>query len=294
LRAAHGKRPTLLLHSEIRVTGDASSTCALNGLLIAASAGMAPASPTPVALVHVPPQRPDGNTNLLETLNLAHCTLVPGWSVETDTKPRFGTKPTLVVEPAGATVNVQRSILGAVRTTEFAIVNVSDSIVDATDPTNVAYAALDGTGASGNLTLTGCAVVGKVHAMLLQLVSDSIFWAGLLAGDTWTTALISDRKQEGCVRFSFLPSGAKTPRRYECIERSIAGPQPIFFALRYGRPGYMKLLASTPDVVRRGADDGGEMGAFHFVLAPLRETDLSVRMQEYLPVGLEFGIIYQN
>jgi hypothetical protein len=130
--------------------------------------------------------------------------------------------------------------------------------------------------------------------MLLQLVSDSIFWAGLLAGDTWTTALISDRKQEGCVRFSFLPSGAKTPRRYECIERSIAGPQPIFFALRYGRPGYMKLLASTPDVVRRGADDGGEMGAFHFVLAPLRETDLSVRMQEYLPVGLEFGIIYQN
>ena len=36
------------------------------------------------------------------------------------------------------------------------------------------------------------------------------------------------------------------------------------------------------------------MCAFHFVLAPLRETDLRVRMQEYLPVGLEFGIIYQN
>ena len=56
----------------------------------------------------------------------------------------------------------------------------------------------------------------------------------------------------------------------------------------------MKLLTSTPDVVRRGADDGGEMGAFHFVLGPLRESDLRVRMQEYLPVGLEFGIIYQN
>ena len=36
------------------------------------------------------------------------------------------------------------------------------------------------------------------------------------------------------------------------------------------------------------------MGAFHFVLAPLRETDLQMRMQEYLPVGLEFGLIYQN
>jgi hypothetical protein len=46
--------------------------------------------------------------------------------------------------------------------------------------------------------------------------------------------------------------------------------------------------------VRRGADDGGEMGAFHFVLAPLREDDLRVRLQEYVPVGMEFGIIYQN
>src|SRR5262249_95325 len=144
------------------------------------------------------------------------------------------------------------------------------------------------------LTLDGCTVVGKVHATLLQLISNTIFWAGLLAGDTWSTALISDRKQEGCVRFSFLPAGAKTPRRFECVERAIAGPQPIFFAFRYGRPGYLKLLTSTPDVVRRGADDGGEMGAFHFVLAPLRESDLRVRMAEYMPVGLEFGILYQH
>jgi hypothetical protein len=133
-----------------------------------------------------------------------------------------------------------------------------------------------------------------VHAVLLRLVSNSIIWAGLLAGDAWTTGLIADRKQEGCVRFSFLPAKAKTPRRFECIERAIAGPQPIFFALRYGRPGYAKLLSSTPGVVRRGADDGGEMGAFHFVLGPLRETDLRVRLQEYMPVGLEFGILYQN
>ena len=44
----------------------------------------------------------------------------------------------------------------------------------------------------------------------------------------------------------------------------------------------------------RGAEDSGEMGAFHFLLAPLRETDLRVRMQEYMPVGLEFGILYQS
>jgi hypothetical protein len=306
LRAAENNRPTLLLDSEISITGDKSSSCALNGLLLAASASMAPASPTPVALVHVPANRSDGSINQLEALNVAHCTLVPGWSVATDGSPNFPTAPNLVAEPAGLTVTATKSILGAIRVGEFVNVEALDCIVDATDPTNVAIAALDGFAGVGSLTLgtaktsdpdqvpSGCTVVGKVHAVLMSLVSNSIVWAALVAGDSWSTGLIADRKQEGCVRFSFLPARAKTPRRYECVEQTIAGPQPIFFALRYGRPGYMKLLTSTPDVVRRGAEDGGEMGAFHFVLAPLRETDLRVRMTEYLPVGLEFGIIYQN
>ena len=97
------------------------------------------------------------------------------------------------------------------------------------------------------------------------------------------------------MRFSFLPAGAKTPRRFECVERAIAGPQPIFFALRYGRPGYLKLLTfhagrrsgAAPTMAARWA-------RFTLCWRPLRETDLRVRMQEYMPVGLEFGIIYQN
>ena len=71
-------------------------------------------------------------------------------------------------------------------------------------------------------------------------------------------------------------------------------PQPLFYSLRYGDAGYGKLLPCTDDSIRRGAEDDGEMGAFHFVLAPLRETDLRVRMSEYLPVGLEFGVFYEN
>ena len=294
LRAANLTRPTLLITSEIVVSGEAGSTFSLNGLLIAASAGMVPASPSPAALVHVPPDRPDGSSNLLEKLDIRHCTLVPGWSVLSGGAPQFETAPALVAEAAGTTVTATKSILGAIRASQFVVVIAFDSVIDATDPANVAFADLDDASGGGALTLDGCTVVGKVHAVQLTRVSNTIFWAGRVAGDAWITCLIADRKQEGCVRFSFLPAGAKTPRRFQCIERSIAGPQPIFFALRYGRPGYAKLLTSTPDVVRRGADDGGEMGAFHFVLAPHRETDLRVRMQEYIPVGLEFGFVYQN
>jgi hypothetical protein len=294
LRGADGARPTLLLNGELVITGAASSTFLLNGLLIGGVTKMAPGSPSPLALVHVPKLAPDGSNNSLSELGIAHCTLVPGWSVNSQGQPQFATSPALVAAASGSNVEIDRSIVGAIQAATLVNLCACDSIIDATDRTQVAYAALDGASGGGALTLEGCTVVGKVHASLLTLVSDSIFWAALATGDSWAAPLIADRKQQGCVRFSFLPIGAVTPRQFECVEQSLGSPQPIFFALRYGYPGYGKLLVSTSDAIRRGADDGGEMGAFHFVLGPLRETDLDVRMQEYLPVGLEFGIIYQN
>src|SRR5262249_54760848 len=141
--------------------------------------------PSPAALVHVPATRPDGSTNQLETLAIRHSTLVPGWSVLADGTPQFGTAAALIAEAAGATVTVSKSILGAVRAIEFVTVKVSDSIIDATDPTNGAFADLDDVSGGAELTLDGCTVVGKVHAVLLRLVSNTIFWAGLLAGDIW-------------------------------------------------------------------------------------------------------------
>ena len=148
--------------------------------------------------------------------------------------------------------------------------------------------------------MIGCTVVGKIYSELLTLISNSIIWAALSAADTaatpplWAAPLWAVRRQEGCVRFSYLPEGAIVPRRFKCVEQAVGVPQPLFYSLSYGDPPYMKLAPVTDDAIRRGADDGGEMGAFHFVLATLRETDLRVRMQEFLPVGLEFGVFYEN
>ncbi len=297
LRAAEGARPTLLLEDEIVITGAASSTAVLNGLLIAAAPATKPATPSPVALVHAPTQLPDGSYSHLAQLNLTHCTLVPGWSVTPQGEPNFPTSPALLVEPAGLRVTVARSILGPVRATRVVTFTASDTIIDATAPTGIAYsapdAAVDGP-SGGELTLVGCTVIGKVHTILFTLISDSIFWAWLTLGDIWVAAMIADRKQAGCVRFSYLPTGAITSRRFQCVEKAPRTPQPLFFSLRYGHPGYCKLLATTSDRIRRGADDGGEIGVFHYLLAPMRETDLRIRMQEYLPVEMEFGLIHQN
>ena len=143
VRAADGARPTILLGGEITVSGDASSQLVLNGLVVAAGTAMTPGSPTPAALVHLPADRPDGTANLLSGLSLTDCTLVPGWSVSPDGQPEYGSDPVLIAEPAGVAVTITRSILGAIRANALATVAVSDSIIDATDRTHIAYAAVD-------------------------------------------------------------------------------------------------------------------------------------------------------
>lgn len=300
VRAAEGARPTLLLDGEISITGDASSTLLLHGLLIAGATALAPATPAPIALVHAPMLKADGTYSRLGQLKITHCTLVPGWSVTPHGEPVFPNQATLLAEPAGLQVTVARSILGPVRCSRTSVFTATDSILDAASPTSVAYMAPDSstTGPSGGaLTLVGCTVIGKIHATLFSLISDSILWSWCAPADDpkiWPTSTISDRRQAGCVRFSYLPTGAITPRRFQCVEKAPNNPQPLFFDLRFGRPGYCKLLASTSDRIRRGAEDSGEIGVFHYLLNPQREADLRVRMQEYLPVAMEVGLIYQN
>jgi hypothetical protein len=289
LRAADGQRPLLALGAEITITGGELSQFDLNGIAVTYVA-ISSAAPSPVALIHAP----NGGSNQLSHLGVTHCTLVPGWSLSPQGDPQFSGQPALVAEPSGLQVVLKKTISGGIRVQGLATASISDSLLDANDLTGVAYAALDGLAAGGALTLQCCTVIGKVHATLFSVVSDSIFQAGLAKDDKWTAPLWSDRKQEGCVRFSYLPTGVITPREFECAQGGNGLPQPLFFSLRYGDPGYGKLMPSTDDVVRRGAEDGSEMGAFHFVLSPLRETDLRVRIQEFLPVGLEFGIFYEN
>ena len=288
LRAAQGYRPTLSLGGEIAVAGTAQSTVSLNGLLIV-YASPATSTTTPAALLHAPAADGPGN------LKIAHCTLVPGWALTPAraADPRYAGLADVLVESPGLALSIEKSIVGALWVSAEANAAVADSLIDATGPMQVAYADTDGKGGGGALALQGCTVVGKVHASQL-LMSDSMVLAELTPADAWSAALWSDREQQGCVRFSYVPASAILPPQYECATQAAQAPQPLFYSLQYGDPGYGKLMPATDDSIRRGAHDEGEMGAFHFVLAPQRESDLRVRLQEYLPAGLEFGIFYKS
>jgi hypothetical protein len=248
--------------------------------------------------------------------------LVPGRSLDIVGEPGSPALPSLVIESANVSVEIDHCILGGLRVVEGAIVKISNCIIDATDETGVAYAALDGEAAGGVLEVVNSTVIGKVHTRILQLASNTIFEAGLLPGDSWTAPVRSQQTQSGCVRFSYVPPDSIVPRRYRCqpdlaigkaihdAEQygvSLSDPEkqqmtdwvarqiePVLTDHRYGKPAYGQLALSCPKQITRGADDESEMGAFHDLYQPQRETDLQVRLDEYLRYGLQAGIFYVN
>jgi hypothetical protein len=293
LGAVNKHRPTLALGGDLLISGGLQSEVTLNGLLIAGGALRVAATAG----------------NQLQRLRLRHCTLVPGAS------------PSLIVEIPDITVEIDHCIIGGLRIAEGASVQITDSIVDATTETGVACAHPDGVSAGGTMQIIDSTIIGKVHTREIQLASNTIFASRLAESDTWTAPVRSEKKQSGCMRFSYVPPGSRTPRRYRCqpdleiamridqAEKSASSPitqaqreairadvetwlAPSFTASIYGVPSYGQLRNACPAQIRTGADDEAEMGAFHKLYQPQRETNLRVRLEEYLRFGLEAGIIY--
>jgi len=60
----------------------------------------------------------------------------------------------------------------------------------------------------------------------------------------------------------------------------------------FGEPGYGVLDPVTSGAVRFGAEDGGEMGAYHYKYYSLRAQSVLDKMREFLPVGIEPVLIH--
>jgi hypothetical protein len=299
VRAADGFMPTIYLTGELDVRGAAHTIVALNGVQLAGN------------LIRVP-VAPDGagQSNLLSELKLTHCTLVPGATIDKDNTPQRPAQASVVMELPDTKLAIAASITGAILSDSTISVSASGSIIDATSATGVAYAGLDGASAGGTLNLDAVTVIGKIHAKILQLISNSILLARLSGADTWSVPVLAERRQVGCVRFTYLPPDSRVPSRYRCqpplpgedvgtvcVAATAGMPVdmgPRFTSLRFGTPAYCQMEPITADAIRRGASDEGEMGAFHQLYQPQREANLRVRLVEYLRVGLEAGIFYET
>jgi len=215
---------------------------------------------------------------------------VPGRSLSPLGEALLPGAASLVVAHPFAKLRLESCIVGALQVDSSAEAELVDCIVDANASVNPAYEGLAG-GAGAPLRLSECTVIGKLHALAFEHVSNTILFATRATGDAWPAPVWAERTQQGCVRFSWLPADSIAPRRHRCLpDTDHPQVRPQFNALRYGRGAYLQLRASTPRVIREGADDEGEIGVMHALAQPQRESNLRVRLDECLRFGLHAGL----
>ncbi len=301
VRAANHSRPVVVAGAAVKLAMAPRTTVVLDGLLVTGS---------PVVLEE------SGDTDI-RTVALRNCTLTPGQTRTADGAPKNPDRAALIVLDPFAVVQLEQCVVGPIVAVEGATVTLTDCVVDASASTAVAFCGRaapgggglrvvagvadhvvgDGMTPGGDLDLHECTVLGGVHARQLD-ASNSLLVADLAAGDPRLAAIWAQRRQVGCVRFTYLPAGSRTGKRYRCQPDPGDPPgvqlatRPQFTSLRFGDPAYMQLLSSTPNAIRRGADDESEMGVTHLLFTPQREANLLLRLDEYLRFGLEAGFFY--
>ncbi|MFF4602055.1 hypothetical protein ACFY12_04740 [Streptomyces sp. NPDC001339] len=230
-------------------------------------------------------------TGPMGALMLRHCTLVPGWSLEPECAPHSPEEPSLVLDRTTACVEIDRTILGTIEVTGDEVgtdplpIHLRDSLLDATASDRAALSAPDCRHAHAVLYAHRTTVIGEVHTHAVELAENSLF----------TGRLRVARRGIGCLRFSYVPPGSRTPRRYRC-QPDLAGPgeaarvRPLLRGERYGTPWYGQPAAECAQEITRGAEDGAEMGAYHDLYRPQREDSLRARLAEYTPAGSDAGV----
>ncbi len=216
------------------------------------------------------------------------------------------------------TLELDHSLCGPIVVPEaIRAVRLLDSVVQAprVDGSRGPALAAAGGGAGPPATIERCTLLGSVHVRELTLGSETIF----------SEPAVADRTQIGCVRFSYVPGGSRTPRRFRCqptlalqqranemaqagaiAEASIqalpaserdaieARVQPTFTATRYGHPACTQLSRACAREIRTGAEDGSEMGVWSLLKQPQRLANLEASLDDYLRFGLEAGLILVN
>lgn len=272
IRAANGKRPMLVLNNAIEIDAEENTQVYFNGLLIGGGH------------IDIP------TSSRLESLEINHCTFVPGALPAIAIIAASPAAPRIIVASIFTEIRIKKSILGSLRIIDGAKVTVEDSILDATDKSQMVYSSLSELDPGGQLTIQNSTIIGGVNTQIMKEASNTIF----LAEEGQVRA---ERLQVGCVRFSYFPPNSRLPKAYRCqpeLSGNLARIKPQFTSLQFGAPGYGQLSEHCVKEITQGADDEAEMGAFHHLYQAQKLSNLRIRLNEYLRFGLEAGIFYAS
>jgi hypothetical protein len=149
---------------------------------------------------------------------------------------------------------------------------VQDSVLDT--KVNAGRVAINA--AENHVQIERATIFGTVSTHVLD-ASECIFM------DTVTV----QNRFEGCVRYSRVTSDAVLPRHH----RLAVDTRVDFVSVDRHDPAHARLAERCNPAVLKGAEDGGEMGAFHKLRLAQRYAAYAQRLVEFTPAGLISGII---
>jgi hypothetical protein len=209
----------------------------------------------------------------IELLTIADCTLDPATA-------------RLIIRDSGCKIKIERSIVGAIELAAGCVIEIIDSVIDAGTPNGAAIGGAGGV-AAGTLTADRSTFIGDIQLLGMSEVSDCLF-AVHPARTAPTPPVTVDRTQSGCLRYSALPPGSRTPRRYRCYpaHADLAPMAPVFASLTYGAAAYATLVSANPAGITLGAENGGEMGVMNALSWHRRQRALDRELPEWVPFGM--------
>jgi hypothetical protein len=280
-RAGDQLRPYVVLTADLELEGQSSQTSVLtlDGLWFGAA-------DAPRAIVL---------RGSFKRVEIRGCSLDPGG---TDSQGDPIHPVTVRVEGFVDTLVVQSSVVARVALAPthadagVETVCIADSILDAQ------HVAIPASATPGPLDLDEC----EVHLHRVTVFGTA--HGGLRVHRLWATdSIVADTAevfdtQNGCFRFSAAHEQSRDhlPHPYESA--FFSDPTPLFVSRSFGDPGYgqlsdapLRLSPSDDDLdahatIVSGAEDDGEMGAFHQLFGPLTERALRSKYDEYMPFGL--------
>jgi len=276
IRAGGKRRPVIKLPGraiEITCEPDAQDcNVVLEGLMIAAKDNN---------IIKVP----KGN---LRSLTVRQCTLVP----EESSGGIVPGSSIFVEENDQLLTRFERSISGRISMTDSrAALECIETIVDGKGDTPAI--------SCYKIKLDNCTVFGRTDVTAVDCISNTIF----------TEPVLSQRRQIGCIRFSFVPPLSQVPRCYKCLPDRLhyssggavgdhgnvgtgAAKGPLFVSTRYGDPGYAQLSMMTDPSIFSGADNGNEIGVFNYLRLMDRLSNLRMALDEYMRFGMAAGVFF--
>jgi hypothetical protein len=212
-------------------------------------------------------------TSLMPSLRLAN-----GYGfADPDEEDAFGVTPDLIL---------QNCVSGALRIDDGYRLTLQACIVDAGlnvgDPL--------GASVSGDYALAAVSDPDTRWSAPLDLRGATVFGRTRCAEASGSGGLFTQRlevwnNQKGCLKFcGFSGDADRLPPQHACVAFSNA--RLVFTATWHAEPGYGQLARGCDFRIRQRGPGDDAMGAFGFLLEAHKWNNLTIRLREFMPVGV--------